>query len=74
MNNGPRPVAPAPRDRVVAITALGHRPDRVARAMAGAAVELVLGSAPRTGRSRSDRLRRFPSRLVVRRSCGCGCG
>ena len=35
INNGPRPVAPATRERVLAaIKELGYRPDRVAQAMA----------------------------------------
>ena len=38
INNGPRPVAPATRERVLAaIKELGYRPDRVAQAMAVAA-------------------------------------
>ncbi|MET9292095.1 LacI family DNA-binding transcriptional regulator [Streptomyces sp. NPDC003077] len=41
-------------------------------AMARAAVDLVLDDALRVVGSRRERLRQFPSRLVVRRSCGCG--
>ncbi|MFI6347677.1 LacI family DNA-binding transcriptional regulator [Streptomyces sp. NPDC050560] len=40
-------------------------------AMARAAVDLVLDEGPRTGGPHRERLRQFPSRLVVRRSCGC---
>jgi LacI family transcriptional regulator len=40
--------------------------------MARAAVDLVLDEGLRVAGSRRDeRLRVFPSRLVVRRSCGC---
>ncbi|MCP2312261.1 LacI family DNA-binding transcriptional regulator [Kitasatospora paracochleata] len=42
VNNGPRPVAPATRERVVAaIAALGYRPDRVAQAMASRRTDLL---------------------------------
>jgi len=41
-------------------------------AMARAAVDLVLDDGLRVVGSRRERLRQFPSRLVVRRSCGCG--
>ena len=41
-------------------------------AMARAAVDLVLDDGIRVGGTRRDRVRLFPSRLVVRRSCGCG--
>ncbi|WP_436843575.1 substrate-binding domain-containing protein [Streptomyces hundungensis] len=41
-------------------------------AMARAAVDLVLDDALRVAGSRRERLKQFPSRLVVRRSCGCG--
>ncbi|WP_415949874.1 LacI family DNA-binding transcriptional regulator [Streptomyces sp. KLOTTS4A1] len=40
-------------------------------AMARAAVDLVLDDALRITGTRNDRLRQFPARLVVRRSCGC---
>ncbi|MFD7922424.1 LacI family DNA-binding transcriptional regulator [Streptomyces sp. NPDC059740] len=40
-------------------------------AMARAAVDLVLDESMRVVGSRRERLRQFPSRLVVRRSCGC---
>ena len=40
-------------------------------AMAQAAVDLVLDDSLRTAGSRRERLKVFPSRLVVRRSCGC---
>lgn len=40
-------------------------------AMARAAVDLVLDDGLRVSGSRRERLRQFPSRLVVRRSCGC---
>ncbi|MEU1620620.1 LacI family DNA-binding transcriptional regulator [Streptomyces sp. NPDC008238] len=40
-------------------------------AMARAAVDLVLDDGLRVNGSRRERLRQFPSRLVVRRSCGC---
>ncbi|GAA4685988.1 LacI family DNA-binding transcriptional regulator [Streptomyces chumphonensis] len=39
--------------------------------MARAAVDLVLEEAPRGPATRRERLRQFPSALVVRRSCGC---
>ncbi|MEE1930419.1 LacI family DNA-binding transcriptional regulator [Streptomyces sp. TRM 70351] len=39
--------------------------------MARAAVDLVLDDALRVTGSRRERLRQFPSALVVRRSCGC---
>ncbi|MCZ7415018.1 LacI family DNA-binding transcriptional regulator [Streptomyces sp. WMMC897] len=39
--------------------------------MARAAVDLVLDEAPRLLGNRRERLRQFPSALVVRRSCGC---
>ncbi|MEV6106840.1 LacI family DNA-binding transcriptional regulator [Streptomyces sp. NPDC051940] len=42
INNGPRPVAPATRERVLAaITELGYRPDRVAQAMASRRTDLI---------------------------------
>ncbi len=42
INNGPRPVAPATRERVqAAIKELGYRPDRVAQAMASRRTELI---------------------------------
>ncbi|MBB6415133.1 LacI family DNA-binding transcriptional regulator [Streptomyces massasporeus] len=42
INNGPRPVAPATRERVLAaIKELGYRPDRVAQAMASRRTDLV---------------------------------
>ncbi|MFE4641242.1 LacI family DNA-binding transcriptional regulator, partial [Streptomyces sp. NPDC056730] len=42
INNGPRPVAPATRERVVAaIKELGYRPDRVAQAMASRRTDLI---------------------------------
>ncbi|AEW94915.1 MULTISPECIES: LacI family DNA-binding transcriptional regulator [Streptomycetaceae] len=40
-------------------------------AMARAAVDLVLDDGLRVAGSRRERLKQFPSRLVVRRSCGC---
>ncbi|MFD7559747.1 MULTISPECIES: LacI family DNA-binding transcriptional regulator [unclassified Streptomyces] len=40
-------------------------------AMARAAVDLVLDDAVRVSGSRRERLKQFPSALVVRRSCGC---
>jgi LacI family transcriptional regulator len=40
-------------------------------AMARAAVDLVLDDTVRVSGSRRDRLRQFPCKLVVRRSCGC---
>jgi LacI family transcriptional regulator len=39
--------------------------------MARAAVDLVLDDGPRIHGTLPERLRRFPARLVVRRSCGC---
>lgn len=42
INNGPRPVAPATRERVLeAIRQLGYRPDRVAQAMASRRTDLI---------------------------------
>lgn len=41
------------------------------QAMARAAVDLVLDEGLRVPGTRRERLRQFPSRLVVRRSCGC---
>ncbi|MFC9330960.1 LacI family DNA-binding transcriptional regulator [Kitasatospora sp. NPDC057015] len=41
-------------------------------AMARAAVELVLDDSLMVPGSDTERVRKFPSRLVVRRSCGCG--
>ncbi|GAA2119301.1 substrate-binding domain-containing protein [Streptomyces synnematoformans] len=42
INNGPRPVAPATRERVLAaIRELGYRPDRVAQAMASRRTDLI---------------------------------
>lgn len=41
-------------------------------AMARAAVDLVLDDSLLVPGSDTPRVRRFPSRLVVRRSCGCG--
>jgi LacI family transcriptional regulator len=42
INNGPRPVAPATRERVLAaIQELGYRPDRVAQAMASRRTDLI---------------------------------
>ncbi|MDT0442029.1 LacI family DNA-binding transcriptional regulator [Streptomyces johnsoniae] len=42
INNGPRPVAPATRERVLAaIKELGYRPDRVAQAMASQRTDLI---------------------------------
>ncbi|MBV9025867.1 MAG: LacI family DNA-binding transcriptional regulator [Streptomycetaceae bacterium] len=41
------------------------------QAMARAAVDLVLDDSRRAAGSQRERLRQFPSRLVVRRSCGC---
>lgn len=41
-------------------------------AMARAAVDLVLADAQRMAGARADRIRQFPVRLQVRRSCGCG--
>ncbi|MEU6440540.1 LacI family DNA-binding transcriptional regulator [Streptomyces sp. NPDC047046] len=41
-------------------------------AMARAAVDLVLDDALRVTAPRRERLRVYPSRLVIRRSCGCG--
>ena len=43
-------------------------------AMARAAVDLVLDDSLRVVGSRHERLKVFPSRLVVRRSCGCDQG
>ncbi|OEV05053.1 LacI family DNA-binding transcriptional regulator [Streptomyces oceani] len=43
-------------------------------AMARAAVDLVLDDGLRVAGSRRERIRQFPSGLVVRRSCGCGTG
>ncbi|MEU9036310.1 LacI family DNA-binding transcriptional regulator [Streptomyces sp. NPDC048352] len=40
-------------------------------AMARAAVDLVLDDALRVAGSRRERLKQFPSALVIRRSCGC---
>ncbi|MFB6617414.1 LacI family DNA-binding transcriptional regulator [Streptomyces sp. NPDC085524] len=40
-------------------------------AMARAAVDLVLDDAVRVSGSRRERLKQFPSALVIRRSCGC---
>ena len=40
-------------------------------AMARAAVDLVLDDGLRVAGSRRERLKTFPSRLVVRPSCGC---
>jgi LacI family transcriptional regulator len=41
-------------------------------AMARAAVDLVLDDGLRVAGARRERLKLFPSQLVVRRSCGCG--
>jgi LacI family transcriptional regulator len=41
------------------------------QAMARAAIDLVLDESVRVSGSRRERLRQFPSRLVVRSSCGC---
>jgi LacI family transcriptional regulator len=41
------------------------------QAMARAAVDLVLDDGLRVAGARRERLRQFPSRLVLRRSCGC---
>lgn len=42
INNGPRPVAPATKERVLAaIDELGYRPDRVAQAMASRRTDLI---------------------------------
>lgn len=41
-------------------------------AMARAAVDLVLDDSLRVVGSRRERLKQFPSALVIRRSCGCG--
>ncbi|GAA3050930.1 hypothetical protein GCM10020000_35030 [Streptomyces olivoverticillatus] len=41
-------------------------------AMARSAVDLVLDDGLRVAGSRRERLKQFPSRLVIRRSCGCG--
>jgi LacI family transcriptional regulator len=40
-------------------------------AMARAAVDLVLDDSLMVPGSDTERVRKFPSRLVVRRSCGC---
>ncbi|MFE3936020.1 substrate-binding domain-containing protein, partial [Streptomyces goshikiensis] len=40
-------------------------------AMARAAVDLVLDDGLRVAGSRRERLKQFPSALVIRRSCGC---
>jgi LacI family transcriptional regulator len=40
--------------------------------MARAAIDLVLDDSLRVSGSRRERIKQFPSRLVVRRSCGCG--
>ncbi|MBB1256491.1 LacI family DNA-binding transcriptional regulator [Streptomyces sp. OF3] len=40
-------------------------------AMARAAVDLLLDDGLRVSGTRRDRLRQFPSALVIRRSCGC---
>lgn len=40
-------------------------------AMARAAVDLVLDDGLRVPGSRRERLKLFPSRLVLRQSCGC---
>ncbi|MGW7117782.1 substrate-binding domain-containing protein, partial [Streptomyces xanthophaeus] len=40
-------------------------------AMARAAVDLVLDDGLRIAGSRRERLKQFPSALVIRRSCGC---
>jgi LacI family transcriptional regulator len=41
-------------------------------AMARAAVDLVLDEGLRVAGSRRERVKQFPSGLVIRRSCGCG--
>ncbi len=41
------------------------------QAMARAAVDLVLDDGLRVAGSARERLKQFPSRLVIRRSCGC---
>jgi LacI family transcriptional regulator len=41
------------------------------QAMARAAVDLVLDDSIPSSGARRQRVRQFPSRLVVRRSCGC---
>ncbi|CAM5730489.1 LacI family DNA-binding transcriptional regulator [Streptomyces hirsutus] len=41
-------------------------------AMARAAVDLVLDDGLRVAGSQRERLKIFPSELVIRRSCGCG--
>ncbi|MFE0106592.1 LacI family DNA-binding transcriptional regulator [Streptomyces sp. NPDC059009] len=47
INNGPRPVAPATRERVLAaIKELGYRPDRVAQAMASRRTDLIAMIVP----------------------------
>jgi LacI family transcriptional regulator len=43
-------------------------------AMARAAVDLVLDDSLMVPGSDTERVRKFPSRLVIRRSCGCGEG
>lgn len=40
--------------------------------MARAAVDLVLDDSLMVPGSDTERVRKFPSRLVIRRSCGCG--
>jgi LacI family transcriptional regulator len=40
--------------------------------MARSAVDAVLDDSLRVPGSRRERVRQFPSRLVVRGSCGCG--
>ncbi|MGW6310433.1 substrate-binding domain-containing protein, partial [Streptomyces niveus] len=40
-------------------------------AMARAAVDLVLDDGLRVAGSRRERVKQFPSALIVRRSCGC---
>jgi LacI family transcriptional regulator len=41
-------------------------------AMARAAIDLVLDDGLRLAGSRRERVKQFPSGLVIRRSCGCG--
>jgi LacI family transcriptional regulator len=41
------------------------------QAMARAAIDLVLDDSLRVSGPRREHLRQFPSRLVIRRSCGC---
>ncbi|CAM5227588.1 LacI family transcriptional regulator OS=Streptomyces violarus OX=67380 GN=FHS41_007736 PE=4 SV=1 [Streptomyces violarus] len=59
INNGPRPVAPATRERVLAaIKELGYRPDRVAQAMASRRTDLIgliipTPASPSSGRWRT---------------------